>query len=422
MFFYIILWCCLLFYYIRRDKNVSLGIVLLLLYTIQSFVALLVYTAPQSDYKGLDMQIWPFFYLFVLIYISLKPILDLKECSLSSIEIPNSKINTALCVFFSLFAIISIINIWPQIGNGLQLMMVSDNEGILDVYGDSTAIKSTQRSFSGIFSFQGVISNMSSYIIPLLFFTYYVKKERSRLVLVLLSIALLQGPLTGIANASRLQLIDQIFVFFLLFFFFRPYIRQKDKRTFKWGFLILISLLFLVLARITIARTSPRTYTGDTLYNIESYFASGPINFNAYCMDANGTREGYRVAPLFLQIMGKESLTPEQVRFKFQHMKIDSSSFTTYVGDFVLDFGPVATFFIFLSLSVLFSLMLRNRRSLNYGQVTVVFIIVKFCSGYYQFGFSNVGGNLGFLMLLTLAVLFNSRKWLNNNSEIIRRQ
>ena len=418
--FYIFLWSCLLVHYIRRDKRISLGIALLLLYTVQAIFALVVYTSPLSDYEGLHMRIWPFLFLFIMIIISLRPILGLNEQSLNNIEIPNSMIITGLCMFFSVFAIINIIIILPEIENGLHLLIVSDNEGILDVYSESTAEKSTQRNFSGIVNIQGVISNMSNYITPLLFFTYYIKANRRKIVMALLIIALMQGPLTGIANASRQQLLAQVFVFFLLYFFFRPYIKHQDNKVFKRTFVIFVSFLIFVFTIITFARTSLKSYRGDSIYNMESYFAQGPINFNAYCMDANGTREGYRVAPLLLQIMG--SLTPEQIRFKFRHMEIDSSSFTTFVGDFVLDFGPIAAFIILLILCMIFSLMLRHRKSLSYGQVVVVFILVKFCSGYYQFGFSNVGGNLAFFMLLTLSFIFLKRNRLNCNPEIVKKQ
>lgn len=421
--FYIFLWICLLAFYIRRDKRITLGIALLSLYTMQAIVALVVYTSPMSEFNGLEMSIWPFFYLFFMIYLSLKPILSLKEHSVRNIEIPNSRFLTGLCVFFSVFAIINIIIILPQIENGLQLLMVSDNEGILDIYGESTADKGSQRSFSGIINIQGVISNMANYITPLLFFTYYIKENKNKIVLVLLIIALLQGPLTGIANASRQQLLAQVFVFFLLYFFFKPYIKHQENKVFKRTFVIFISFLISVFAVITLARTSQKSYRGDSIYNMESYFAQGPINFNAYCMDANGTREGYRVAPLFLQLMGKQSLTPEQIRFKYQHMKIDSSSFATYVGDFVLDFGPIGAFAIFLCFFIMFTLMMQHGKSLSYGQVVVVFILVRFCSGYYQFGFGNVGGNLAFFLLLTLSLIFLKKDSLKNRkTEIIKRQ
>lgn len=421
-FFYIFLWSCLLVYYVRRDKCISLGIALISLYTIQAVFALVVYNSPMSDYIGLDMRIWPFFFLFIMFFIALKPILSLKEYAVKSVEVPNNGLNTSLCVFFSVFAIISIINTLPQVETGLQLMMVSDNEGILDLYGESTAAKTTQRSFSGIINIQGVISNMSNYITPLLFFTYYIKEKRSKVVMILLIIALMQGPLTGIANASRLQLIGQTYTFFLLYFFFKPYIKSNDNRILKRGFVIVVAILISVFVTITIARTIQKSYGGNSIYNIESYFAQGPINFNAFCMDANGTREGNRVAPLFLQIMGKETLTPEQIRFKYQRMKIDSSSFSTFVGDFALDFGPYVSLCIFLILSFIFHQLLRHKTRLTYGQIIVVYILLKFCGGFYQFEFCTIGGNLAFVMLLLLSILFLNRYYINSNPEIVKRQ
>lgn len=420
--FYIFLWICIFYYYVRRDKRLSLGLSLIVLYTAQAIVALIVLNSEFSDYNNIALSLWPFIYLFFMLYLSMKPILDLKERGLYEIEIPNSKINTFLCVFFALFSIISIYNILPNIQYGFTQMLVSDSEGIMDLYLDSTEVKRMHTSFSGFFSLQGVISNMSNYITPLLFFTYYVKKNKSNVVTVLLLIALLQGPLTGIANASRQQLIGQIFTFFLLYFFFSPYMTHSSKNTFKKVGLIFVFVLFAFLAIITIARTSQKSYHGDSLYNIESYFAQGPINFNGFCLDANGTREGNRVAPLFLQMMGKGVLTPEQIKNKYHYMKIDSSSFSTYVGDIVLDFGPYWAVVLFVIMTLVFRRMLKHKRRLSYGQVIVVFMLVKFCSGYYQFGFSGVGGNLAFLMLLTMSIIFLQKNNINNCPEIVNRQ
>lgn len=420
--FYIFLWICILYYYIKRDKRVSLGLSLIVLYTVQAIVALIVLNSKFSDYNNVALSLWPFVYLIFMLYLSMKPILDLKERGLHAIEIPNSQINTSICMFFAFFSIISIYNILPDIQYGFTQMLVSDSEGIIDLYLDSTEAKRTHTSFSGVFSLQGVISNMSNYITPLLFFTYYVKKNKSNVVMVLLLIALLQGPLTGIANASRQQLIGQIFTFFLLYFFFSPYMTHSSKKIFKRVGLVFVSVLFAIFAIITIARSSQKSYHGNSLYNMESYFASGPINFNGFCLDANGTREGNRVAPLFMQIMGRKVLSPEQIKTKYSYMSIDSSSFSTYVGDIVLDFGPYLAVVIFVVMTFVFSRMLKHKRRLSYGQVIIVFILVKFCSGYYQFGFGGVGGNLAFLMLLTMSIIFLQKNNINNCPEIITRQ
>lgn len=420
--FYIFLWICILYYYIRRDKRVSLGLSLIMLYTVQAIVALIVLNSEFSDYNNVVLSLWPFVYLIFMLYLSMKPILDLKERELHAIEIPNSQINTSMCVFFAFFSIISIYNILPDIQYGFTQMLVSDSEGIMDLYLDSTEAKKAHTSFSGVFSLQGVISNMSNYITPLLFFTYYVKKNKSNVVMVLLLIALLQGPLTGIANASRQQLIGQIFAFFLLYFFFSPYMTHSSKNTFKRVGLIFVSILFMIFIIITIARSSQKSYQGNSLYNIESYFAQGPINFSGFCLDANGTREGNRIAPLFLQIMGRKVLSPEQIKTKYSYMRIDSSSFSTYVGDIVLDFGPYLAVVFFVVMTFVFSRMLKHKRRLSYGQVIIVFILVKICSGYYQFGFGGVGGNLAFIMLLTMSIIFLQKNNINNCPEIITRQ
>ena len=88
-------------------------------------------------------------------------------------------------------------------------------------------------------------------------------------------------------------------------------------------------------------------------------------------------------------------------------MKVDSSRFSTFVGDFVLDFGPIVSFILFVFLSFILSncLVLKNG-CLKFYQLVVIYTIVRVILGFFQFTFSGVGGNVSLLFLILLTVYF----------------
>lgn len=425
--FYILLWVSFLLFYFKRHKGLSLGLALILLYTTQAIVALPLYNSPDAvSFQFFHkLNYWPFFYLFIMIVISMIPIIRLRENGTKYIEIPSHGVLTFLCIFFPFFSLISIIETIPRLQDGILIIMASNNDSIMNLYEESTSLRT-----SGMFAnqFWGIVRffiNIGRSIGPLLFFSYLIKKNRNPMVLLLLSVSLLQTPFEGIANASRLQLFSQFFILFLLYCFFSPFIKSTDRKAFRKAALVVVSFFFAIFMIITIVRSQYSAGgTGvSSMFSIERYYAEGPLNFNAYCMDANGTREGHKVIPLLLRVIGEKTLTSEELIDKYSYMTIDNKVFSTYVGDFVLDFGPTVAFVIFVILFSFFDFLLNHRRRavLNYGQIIIVALITRFCSGFYQYGFSNVGGNHAFITMLFLAFVFMLSKNTKNGKELVKR-
>lgn len=422
--FYILLWVSFMLYYIKRNKGLTLGIALILLYTTQAIVALPLYNSPDAvSFQFFHkLSYWPFLYLFIMIVISMIPIIKLRENNIKYIEIPSHGVLTFLCIFFPLFSLISIIETIPRLQAGIFLIMTSNKDSIMDLYDQSTEMRTmgmVSNHFLGIVRY---FINIGRTIGPLLFFSYLIKKDRSPMVLLLLSVSLLQTPFEGIANASRLQLFSQFFILFLLYCFFYPFIKSTDRKIFRKVAVVVVLFFFTIFMIITIVRSQYSAGGVNSMFSIERYYAEGPLNFNGYCMDANGTREGHIVIPYLLRMAGEKVLTPEELLFKYRYMTIDNRVFSTYVGDFVLDFGPTVAFMIFIILFSFFDFLLNHKRrlGLNYGQIIIVAIIVRFCAGFYQYGFGNVGGNHAFFTMLFLAFIFMMNK-ASKKKELVKR-
>ena len=83
------------------------------------------------------------------------------------------------------------------------------------------------------------------------------------------------------------------------------------------------------------------------------YFGQQNLFFNNFAFDNNGLRYGDRVFPVFKKFLGFENVPLDfwTRRIKYQNLYINDEVFIGYVGDFMLDFGPIITIIIFILFS-----------------------------------------------------------------------
>jgi oligosaccharide repeat unit polymerase len=100
---------------------------------------------------------------------------------------------------------------------------------------------------------------------------------------------------------------------------------------------------------ITISRFSDREDSPETSGYVYWYIGQANIYFNNYALDAGGTRNGDRTFNMAKRLLSPD--TPKNYterRDKYRNLKIDDGFFTTFVGDFAIDFGPLGAFIIFV--------------------------------------------------------------------------
>ena len=122
-------------------------------------------------------------------------------------------------------------------------------------------------------------------------------------------------------------------------------------------------------------------------------------------MDAGGIRDGeYTFA--FQHILDrKNQLNETELRDKYRNLRIDSSRFYTYIGDFVLDYGPIGAIAILSIIYLVFMFKSRLKNgTIKFHQLVLLFIILQFCSGFYQYQFSMKAGNANLLVLIILYI------------------
>lgn len=138
------------------------------------------------------------------------------------------------------------------------------------------------------------------------------------------------------------------------------------------------------------------------------YFAEGPLVFNNYCLDANGTRDGeYTFA--FQHILDRGSQPNEaELREKYSNLKINSSRFYTFVGDFVLDYGPIPAFIIIVAIFfIVYNKTIIHRKTMLFPQMILLYILIQYCCGFYQYQYSMKMGNAYLVALILFYISMN---------------
>ncbi len=409
LFFNILMWISFLVFYKNKNGRFTLGYVIILLYVGVSFASAYAFNSEYAplDFKK-DLSIFSFLFLFLMIFISLIPIISLKEKKIKYLCIPESKWNDYFCLIMGIFSLLAILQSFSSVMDGLSILF-SGSDSLVDLYQDSKEERMSRENFSGSINIIGIFSNIARQIGPLLLYGYLLQKKRKTIVLFALACICIQGVVSGIATANRATITSSLFPIVMLYFFFKPFIDKPLLLKIKKVFFVFFGLVVLIMAVITLARFGSTSSRYSLDYSIAKYIGEGPIVFDNYCVTSNMTREGYFVSPLLNVLAGKKSLSENEKRFKFGKMEVVNSRFYTFVGDYVLDYGVIVSFFIFIFVSLFAFFYLKHKDGLTYDQLIILYIIFRFCSSFYQASFTNISGNLSLLFLLFYSAIFYYR-------------
>lgn len=174
---------------------------------------------------------------------------------------------------------------------------------------------------------------------------------------------------------------------------------QKWVRGVLVGLAICIAIPFIALS---ISRFGEREggLSGGLIY----YIGEAPYYFNDYAFDADGGRHGDRTCNVFKKLVGISSPNGIfDVRDAHPTLDIDDSLFTSFVGDFVIDFGLLITALLFIIFSILFTRLTPTNapNTLPFHRLILIYFAMSVCmqGGMYLFSYS-FEGNLQILAIL----------------------
>lgn len=173
---------------------------------------------------------------------------------------------------------------------------------------------------------------------------------------------------------------------------------------------------------LTISRFGERDEgTGGAMLR---YIAQAPLNFNNYALDNGGIRYGDRTINLFKQFAGMnppESVT--DVRYKYYHHKMNDGIFSTHVGDFVLDFGPIGAVVIFIFLSSIFYSKVKiKNETISFRSLLTVFFVscMAIHGGMYLFFYSFMRNLLIMAYVFMYFLLYIDSYYNKNDRYLVR--
>lgn len=175
---------------------------------------------------------------------------------------------------------------------------------------------------------------------------------------------------------------------------FHGFMENKIRKVVKRIAIIFFVLLLVPFVAITVSRFGDSRNT-TAMGSMIAYAGKAPINFNKYVYNTNDIRYGDRTANLFKKMLGYDvPANHEEGQILYSHLKIDDSTFYTFVGDFVMDFGVVgaAVLFVTLTLFLLFVVRIKGH-IMGLHQLFVIYFVVTICAqgGMYMFSFTYSG-------------------------------
>lgn len=401
---YILAW--LVTYLIYKNKSKSFNVVSLILLTELglSVVSALLYNDPLSYVK--DIKLFPFIYLFSLTLISIAPIAKVPYYRINVVQKPSNLLLNTFAICFILAAILQLPSTIINFRTGVVTMMMDVSLGA-DMYSEHLSNADSVGD--------GAISNLPSIItntfgdIAIFFALYYLslkKKNKVFTIGLIISILLIlvQPISSGLRGPTVLRIISIITAYVLLYKFYDENLNRIVKRI----LLLALIAISLPIVAITVSRFGERD--GGSLYSVTSYLGQANLNFNNYVLDSDGIRYGDRTANFF-KSMFVDNVPQNFIerRMKYPHMKISDETYSTYVGDIVLDYGPFVAPILFIIVSMLISKSLRRIKDIiPFHKLLLIYFVscVMMQGSFYLFPYSDIGGNLTLIAYSLMYMVF----------------
>lgn len=385
----------------------SMGSAVIGLYLLVSIIAMDFFLSPYSFHN--DLKLFPFIYLFVVLMMMSKPLLDFDETKTRRILICKSKIIDLVSALNILFIVLmTLYNL-----SGKSLGAIFDPAAILETYNDShDALDSMEASGPMLITLPYYI--LKDLTIPL-FLYYFMRKEKRFIYLLLGCIVLL--IFNGLLEASRGFLFALILAVPFIYCCIGERLSKKYQRVFKFSIVAAVGSVLFGFYTISYARYG--TESEELLTSsLENYASQSVLCFNNYGLDAGGIRYGDRTMPIVRKLLGlKTSTNYYERRDTYRNMKIDDSYFITFVGDFTLDFGPVLGSLILGGFAFFFFKMLPHRGFYTFSQILLLYMLYRWVmGGVILWPYAEKTGNmtLGLYFILFLVLRYNEHKVLLN--------
>ena len=367
-----------------RMRTFQMGSFILLFYSLLSVGSVWLYNI-DSVWTFETITIFPLVYLYIVLMISFYPLLKFSNKKMSNIKMPDDMVMSMisvvviivyLCFFFqTILSNFSLSNLFDPMTLAENYETKSDNVGYND----------------GKVNIFGILKNIFNSILWILFMYNWIQKKKLLTIGVFIAIIIL------------VFIIMQVpFVYFV----FSPLMSQEMRRKYLFTVAAFVILIFVGGAALTLGRFNDAA--DFTIMDIVLYYASSNfIKFDNFVLDVGGCRYGDRVFPLIRVLLGLDTAGDYKTRrLLYPNLKVDDSQFTFFVGEFVIDFGPILAFII-ISLAAYYFYKKIITNEYDFGTILILSLAYNIVViGFTLFPYSEISGNLSIIYTIFWIFVF----------------
>ena len=402
---YIALWFITSIIYWRKKKQFGVGNLLLASYFLYAVLSFFLYNNEWTGSEFGDLKLFPFIYLFVLMLIASLPVLKYEERSL--IQRPTLSLINLLVYIYVVSTLLVLPYILVDVKDGIILILTTDTGGD-ELYQEYRNYGVVEREWS-LYNIFKIFFNFFRDFGVLLFFYYATLKEKKDWLLITMGIAIIVSMLESLAHGLRTSITMKLLAVLFTYFLFRTKLPRQVNKIMKiiGGYLLGFVLLYIII--VNYSRYSEGSYGN---YQLLNYSGQANLYFNKYALDAGGIRYGDRTFAMFKSWLPFDNVPRDflECREKYPNMRFDDSRFSTFIGDFALDFGPVGAAILIIFFSLIFLRLTKGRKNtILFHQLILIFFVMEVCvqGAFYLFNFS-FDNNIRIVYLFLFYLLF---KW-----------
>lgn len=363
--------------------------------------------------EGWDkLYLLPFIYLFGALWFTATPIFNYDKANVNTIISPSPVILDVTAITVAASSIWSVLTHWEYIIKGLTLILLN-TDNATDLYADKIDVYD---SLSANLKGANIFVLLLHYLYTLfhdfsvfLFFYYLTLKKsfKNWMIVILLGIGTFFEILFSISLGNRTGILLPILTIIFTYLAFSRFYSKAIRKKIKMESAIVGSVLVVFFGIITISRFND--FSSGTGGSVVFYAGQANLNFDVYAFDNGGIRNGDRTAMLFKGWFDKSTPSNrEDLNTRYSSLKITDALFSTYIGDIMIDYGPIGATIIFLLFTLIMNKITRPKRNRIYlDQLIWLYFVICVCSCgcMHLFVFSLKGGNwriVGFILLYLL--------------------
>ena len=400
---FLVIWILTLLWYQFLKNRWDGGSAIIVTYIIYGIFSLLTLNNPLFSMAFKPLKIFPYIYLYIMMIIALSPLIIHHYQDTSIIENPHTRVLD----FISILLIICTILLLPGIFSDA-------NGGLLSIFTNAAAgkeayleqIEKVEDSGSTIHNLPAIFFNAFIDIGIFVFFYYLTLKKKNIFIITGLSLTIVVNIIIPISLGQRGGVVIGMFTILGGYMLFKQYLSNKIKQLIRNIGIIAIILVSLPLILSTVSRFGDESASVGGFVNW--YVGQGSLYFNNFGLDPGGCRHGDRTLNLFKRLIDPN--TPKNFverRDKYHNLNIDDNFFTTFVGDFTIDYGPITAAFIFIIFYFLVIRLTKERGdTIKLYQLLLLYftLCISLQGGMTLFSYSDIGGNLRLLNYILLYI------------------